>query len=123
MRGVDPRRCSDLAELASFDTKHQLAEENHLGELCAVIQLHCANILVHFFDRRELDVAACRAMHVGGLRNQAQVGRLLQDWQKGEHQVRLRKMVDLHVRVQAILALVVYTDTKAGVADQGVESV
>ena len=35
----------------------------------------------------------------------------------------LREMVDLHMCVQNILALVVYTDTKTSVADQGIELV
>ena len=62
-------------------------------------------------------------MKVGRLVYDARIGRLLQDRQEHQCEMSLRKDVDLHVTVQTIARFIVYTDTKAGVADQGVESV
>ena len=35
----------------------------------------------------------------------------------------MREVVDLHMCVQTVLALVVYADTETGVADQGIKLV
>jgi hypothetical protein len=35
----------------------------------------------------------------------------------------LRKVIDLHVCIQAILTLIVYANSKASIADQGIEPV
>ena len=87
----------------------QRPQKQDLRELGAGVQLHGADVVGQFGGAGEGDVGAGGdgAVEVGGLQDEARVGRALEEGEQGQGEVELGDVVDLDVGVEAVLGFAV----------------
>jgi len=100
---------------------HERGNVQDLSELRSSIQVRRTDVGVELVDRGELGIAH-HAMELGRLQNKSRVRRLLQQREQDHRQVELRDVVDLHVRIDAILAQRELAHAEARITDESVDA-
>lgn len=90
--------------------------EQDLSELGARVQRVGSEIGVDFVEGCEFDGGEGRSVEVGGLEDEAGVGRRLEIGKHGQGEEHLGKVIDLEVGVYAILCFSVLSDSLASIA-------
>lgn len=102
MRCVDPRAIvlgALKAWLVVVHASYKSTYEEDLGKLGAGIERVRANVCIDLFEGGEFGVGERGAVEVGGLENEAGVGRGLEIGEEGDGEEHLGEMIDLEMRV------------------------
>lgn len=115
--------CTIKAQRSLLFAPEQSPDEENLRELGACIEILSPNIRVHLVDRREPEVLdGVDAVELGGLDDEARIGRPLKEWQQGHGEVELRNVVYLNVRVDVVVCETIWSNAEAGNADECIQA-
>ena len=108
-------------QLAFRFALHKRSDVQNLSELRPSIQVRRTDVGIKLVDRGELGIAH-HAMKLGRLQHESRVRRLLQQREQDHREVELRDVVDLHVRIDAVLAQRELAHAEACITDETVNA-